>query len=274
VGAESFFISQFSKKSTLIGDDGALIGSWVYSNDAFFENIHYKRSWMSLEQIAYKAMMVNLSDAIAMNAVPRYALLSVALPKDINAKEMKRFAAGFQRAADLYHVEIIGGDTIANSKLDIAITIISHTEKPLLRRGLRQGHLLAHTGTLGKSAKELRYLLSGGKIHSASKFVTFNLRHSFVKRATASLSCGMDISDGIYSDLERLSTLNGVGFHFFKSWNKALGCSGEEYEMLVGFNPRKRKKMIRLAKQERLNFTIVAKAVRKAYRNSCRSHHF
>ena len=274
MSAESFFISQFSDKSSFIGDDGALIGSLVYSNDAFFENIHFKIVWMSLEQIAYKAMLVNISDAVAMNAEPRYALLSVALPKHYSAKDMKALARGFQKAADKYGIEIIGGDTIANIKLDISVTIISETKRPLLRKGLKPGHLLAYTGSLGRSARELRYLLNGGKVHAASKFVTFDLRQSFVKHATASLTCGMDVSDGIFSDLERLSNVNRVGFNYTKPLSKSLGCSGEEYEMLIGFDSRKRKKMIRIAARERLELTIFAKAVRKGYRNRCKAHHF
>ncbi len=36
VNKEDFFIKQFNKNSKIIGDDGAVIGDYVYSNDAFF----------------------------------------------------------------------------------------------------------------------------------------------------------------------------------------------------------------------------------------------
>ena len=54
---EDFFINEFvkdNKKEKFIGDDAAVIGEDVYSMDAFFENIHFKREWMSLKQIAKK----------------------------------------------------------------------------------------------------------------------------------------------------------------------------------------------------------------------------
>ena len=60
---ENKFISYFS--SSLNGDDGAFCNGFVYSTDSFFENVHFKREWMSLKQIAEKAMLVNISDAIA-----------------------------------------------------------------------------------------------------------------------------------------------------------------------------------------------------------------
>lgn len=124
---ENYFISQFD--SSRIGDDGAVIGEQIYSKDAFFENVHFKTKWMSHYQIAVKSMMINISDAIAMNAEPKYALLSVAMPKTISKSQMQELALGFKNVASQYGIEIIGGDTISNTKLDITITIISHTKK-------------------------------------------------------------------------------------------------------------------------------------------------
>ena len=37
-----------------IGDDGAIVDEFIYSKDAFFENVHFKTSWMSYYQIAKK----------------------------------------------------------------------------------------------------------------------------------------------------------------------------------------------------------------------------
>jgi len=274
LNVESYFIKLFSKHTDRIGDDGAMVGHLVYSNDAFCEDVHFKRSWMTLKAIAYKAMLINISDAVAMNAKAKYALLSVAIPSHYTLSDLRELHAGFQEAASEYGIEIIGGDTVSNRKLDISITIISETNSPLERKGLKAGDLLAYTGTIGRSARDLRYLLSGGKVHAASKFVRFGLRTSFIACVTPSLSCGMDISDGLGSDLERLHSLNRVGFHFNIKIDKRVFCSGEEYEMLVGFNPRQRKKMMRLAAKERTPLTIFAKARRGSYRNCCKAHHF
>ncbi len=274
MNVESYFIRLFADHTRHIGDDGAVIGGQVYSNDAFCENVHFKRSWMTLHQIAYKSMVINISDAIAMNATPQYALLSVAIPSHYTLHDLKELHAGFQEAADEFGLEIIGGDTVSNSKLDISITIVSNTVRPLRRQGLKKGDLLAYTGTIGKSFRDLRYLLNGGKVHSKSKFVRFPLRSAFVADAVSSLSCGMDISDGLGSDLERLHSLNRVGFQLKRPLDKKLFCSGEEYEMLVGFNPRKRKKLIRLAAKNRTPLHIFAKAKRASYKNCCKAHHF
>ena len=269
---ENYFISQFETK--IVGDDAAEVAGYIYSKDAFFENVHFKREWMGYGDIAKRAMMVNISDAIAMNAKPLYALLAVAMPRDISRHESKELAIGFKEAAEFYGVQIIGGDTIANTKLDITVTVISKSKKPLFRKGLREGHLLAYTGELGRSAKELKRLLRGGRVHTRSKFRNMQLRDRFIDVVRDYLSCGMDISDGLFSELEKLAVLNQTGFAFLKDIPKSVGCSGEEYEMLIGFDARHKKAIIRRAKQTRTPLHIFARAQRGNYKNICKRHHF
>ncbi|HHH72841.1 MAG TPA: hypothetical protein ENL04_03350 [Sulfuricurvum sp.] len=55
---------------------------------------------------------------------------------------------------------------------------------------------------------------------------------------------------------------------------KMQGCSGEEYEMLIAFAPRMRKRIEYLARKHRLSLTIFARAERTRYKNLCKSHHF
>ena len=86
MGKEEYFISKFT--SATIGDDGAVIGDRVYSKDLFCEDIHFKRSWMSLAQIAKKSMLVNISDAIAMNATPKQALIGIVIPAHFSHKNL------------------------------------------------------------------------------------------------------------------------------------------------------------------------------------------
>ena len=269
---ENYFISLFN--SNRIGDDGALVGEEVYSKDAFFENVHFKTKWMNHYQIAVKSMMINISDAIAMNAKPKYALLSVAMPKSMSKNQMRELASGFIDVASKYGIEIIGGDTISNTKLDITITIISNTKKPLLRSGIKNGYMLAYTGKLGESKKNLQQLKNLGTIHKQSKFINIKLRDKFVVNCNRFLSSGMDISDGLFSDLDKLAKLNRIGFKFNQSISKIIACSGEEYEMLVSFDKKYRKTLIRRAEQSRTPLNIFATSARVKYTSRCKAHHF
>ncbi len=270
---ENYFISHF--KSDYIGDDAAVVGEYIYSKDAFFEGVHFKKEWLSYYEIAKKAMLVNISDAVAMNATPRYALLAVAMPKSIKKADAQELVRGFQETANQFGIEIIGGDTISNTKLDITVTIVSKAKQKVLRREkIRQNYLLAYTGELGNSASELKKLFNLGKIHKYSKFTDIRLRQEFIMKSIRYLKAGMDISDGLASDVAKLASLNRVGFTYLQKLEKRVLCSGEEYEMLVAFDRRDKKSLLRRAKQSRVKLTIFAKASRTKYTNRCKAHHF
>lgn len=272
---EDYFIQQFkNKKSSIIGDDGAVIGSFVYSQDAFFENVHFKREWMSLEQIATKAMLVNISDAIVMNAVPKYALLTVAIPKKFTKKNLEELAKGFKKVAEKYRIEIIGGDTISNEKLDISITIISQTNNPIFRSGTKRGDLVCYTGELGQSKKDLEKLLSNKKVSKKSKFIEPTLNADFFYESSSFINSALDISDGLFFELERLSKTNKIGFDFFEKLSKKVGCSGEEYEVLFTFDPKHKKKIEKIAKKHKVKLNIFAQTTNGKYNCKCKGHHF
>ncbi len=273
---ESFFIKQFTK-SKYIGDDGAVVGRYVYSMDAFFENVHFKREWMSLKQIAAKSMLVNISDAIVMNAKPKYALLSVAIPNSYGKKELDELASGFKRTAKKFGIEIIGGDTISNNKLDISITIISKVRKgskTTLRDGVKKDHLVCYTGTLGNVKKDLESLLEGKKVSKKSKFIKPKLKPKFFYEVSPYVSAAMDISDGLYFELSRLSKQNKLGFELTKKIKKDIGCSGEEYEILFTFDKKYKEKIENIAYKHNVKLNIFGKAIDGEFKSCCEEHHF
>lgn len=270
---ESFLISRLS--SAYIGDDAAIVGKYLYSMDAFFEGTHFKREWMSPAQIGTKAMLVNLSDAVAMNADPLYALTTVAIPQQMPYEEIEALMQALERTASDFGCEIIGGDTIASDKLCISIALVSQSDAPLLRTGLQKGDLIAYTGTLGESKRDLEALMRGERIAPDSRFYLPELRREFVRKAREYLRCGMDISDGLYCDTNKLLEINRLGMRILKNINPDIGLSGEEYEMLVAFAPSERQRVNAIAKSLRLPLTVFAKAV--DYNNvrfACQSHHF
>jgi len=58
-----------------------------------------------------KAMISNISDIAAMGGIPEYAMVSMALPSDINVEFVESVYRGMRHAADKYGIDIIGGDT-------------------------------------------------------------------------------------------------------------------------------------------------------------------
>jgi len=270
---EDFFIKQISN-SKYIGDDGAFIDGFVYSMDAFFENVHFKKNWMNLKQIAYKSMIVNISDAIVMNAKPKYALLSIAIPKYYSNEDLKSLSKGFKKACKEFGIKIIGGDTIENEKLDISITIISKTSKPIFRSGVKNGDLVCYTGTLGSSKQDLEKLFKNEKIPKKSKFIKPILKADFFYDISKYLNAAIDISDGLFLDLEKLSISSNVGFEFFENIRENIVTSAEEYEILFTFSERYKEKIEKIAKKYKVKLNIFAKAINGKFKTEYKNHHF
>ena len=273
VDLENYWIDKIN--TPYIGDDGAIVQEKVYAMDAFWEGTHFKKEWMSIEQIAYKAFMVNLSDMVAMNATTKYMLITVAFPKNIKKKIVKRLSTSFLELAKEHNIEIIGGDTISSDKLGIVITMIGESKIPLKRDSLNEGDILAYTGTLGESKRDLERLLDGERIPDNSKFYKPILREDFIRAVTPWLSGGMDISDGLYCDTNKLLRINNLHMQELKVIPPEIGESGEEYEMLIAFNPQNLKRVERIAKLTDTPLTIFGKVTtQKEEYYPCNSWHF
>ena len=287
---ESYIISKFGDK--LNGDDGAVVGKWVFSKDLFCENIHFRRDYMSLREIAVKSMLVNISDAIAMNAKPKFALLGLALPKDISENEIDELTAGFNDIAREFGIKIIGGDTISGDKIDISVTIISKTKNAVFRKGAKKGDFIAFTGSLGGVKKEFEYLenlrekgLKFSEIRAKfdnkfanSKFIKPILRGDFFYKSAKFIRSAMDLSDGLGVDLDRFLRINNLGISFSKELSQSEFQSGEEYEILFSFSPKNRDKILKIAKKYGVEITIFGRLEKldekTKFINTAKNHHF
>ena len=260
--------------SDYIGDDAAVVEGKLYSTDAFFEDIHFRRAWMTPYQIARKSMLVNFSDAIAMNARPQYALITLSIPKTFDKEEIDALMEGFVSTAREFGCEIIGGDTIGGEKLHISITVISQSSDPLYRKGLKEGDLLAYTGVLGESKRDLGRLFRGEVIPEDSRFLEPLLRAAFVERVRPYIHAGMDISDGLFCDTNKLLDINKYGFEILENISDKMGSSGEEYEMLIAFDPAQLEAVKRVSDETGTVLTVFAEVSDNSRRFPCSSHHF
>jgi thiamine-monophosphate kinase len=270
---EKILINQL--KSPYIGDDGAVIDDKVYSCDAFCEGRHFLRDWLSIEEIGRKSVLVNISDVIAMNAKGKYALLAISIPQDFNKQDVELLINSIEDELNRWNIELIGGDSVGGDRLNISLTIISISNNPLFRKGLEDKDLLAYTGELGSVKRDLEALFKKKKISKDSKFIRPKLRDSFIYSARQYLKVGMDISDGLYCDLNKLLDINDLGFIELLNISEDIGLSGEEYEMLIGFDPKYLDKIQEIAKKTNTPLTIFAKASNENRRRyPCYSHHF
>ena len=158
------------------------------------------------------------------------------LPADLSHDDIDELTKSMENTAKEFGCEIIGGDTVGGDKL--ASFNCDYSPKVMILfcvTGLEEGNLLAFTGTLGESKRDLLELFEGKKIDKNSRFYEPKLRSEFIQKARPFLQVGMDISDGLYCDTNKLLDINKYGFELLKNINDDVGFSGEEYEMLIGF---------------------------------------
>lgn len=147
-----------------IGDDCAVIGSQtLVSTDALVEGTHFRRDLMTLEEIGWKAVAVNLSDIAAMAGRPRYLFVSVCAPPDFSKNDFRKLYQGIGDCARQYRVVVAGGDITAAPNLMLSLTVIGdvHESGCLMRAGAKAGDVIIATGDFGASRAGLWQLLNG-----------------------------------------------------------------------------------------------------------------
>ena len=244
-----------------IGDDAAVITikegeELVVSMDTLVEGVHFLRD-TSPRDIASKSVLVNLSDMAAMGAAPRWITLSLTLPEN-NIDWIKKFSSQFNNLAAKYSLLLIGGDL---TKGPLSITIQMHGTVPkgrfLCRSGAKPGDLIYVTGELGAAAYTLRYFLNPDKNLEPTKEEIKKLNQpepriqaGIVLRDIAT-SC-IDISDGLFSDLNHILRASNIGAEIklsnipysksLKKLNKELAIDlaltgGDDYELCFTIPP-------------------------------------
>lgn len=130
-------INQYFPHALLRQDDTALLPhqTYVTSVDIVGENLDFRLHTFPPYYIGYKALAVNISDIIAMGALPRYFLMAVSLPQDIEEGYFTSVLHGMSELAQQYDITLIGGDIAFENVLRFAITIFGTPINQPIRRG-------------------------------------------------------------------------------------------------------------------------------------------
>jgi len=208
--SEAGLIARIRELFPRTGDDAAVVGDQVITNDMLIEDVDFTRD-VPLRLIARKSLAVNLSDLAAMGAKPRYALTAIGAPAWVDLRALIEELA---EAAKSYRIEIIGGDLSAAEKLTISITAIGEAKQPILRSGACPGDRLYVSRPLGGSAAGLELLKRGdrGASYAQREFIEAAIKRHLdpepevdlgMKLVGIATSC-IDISDGLSSDVRHL----------------------------------------------------------------------
>lgn len=201
-----------------VGDDAAVLrldGDLAVSTDTMVEDVHFRRSWSSAEDVGRKAVAACVADAEAMGAIPRGIVISLALPSSTEAAWVDGFSDGVWQEAERAGVALVGGDLTSAPIIVVTVTVLADQcgRPPVTRAGARPGQVVAMVGRLGWAAAGLTVLTRGFRSPAA---VVIAHRVPEVPygqgRIAADAGAGamIDISDGLLADLGHVSRASGV----------------------------------------------------------------
>lgn len=292
--------SLVNKSSELsVGDDAAVIDSEgkkiVVTTDVLAEGVHFNLGYVPLKHLGYKAVVVNLSDVAAMNAVPTQILVSVAVSNRFPVEALDEIYAGIKLACDYYKVDLVGGDTTSStSGLVMSITAIGmeSADKIVKRNGAKTNDLLVVSGDLGGAYLGLQILerehsvfLANPDMQPEMEGYDYILERQLkpeartdVKKILEELdvlpTSMIDVSDGLASEILHLSDQSKIGFRLYEekipmdtltittadelNLNPVM-CAlsgGEDYELLFTISPNDYDKI-----KNHPDFTVIGHAV-------------
>lgn len=148
-----------------IGDDAAVIDNKGYltvvTNDLLIEGVHFDLTYCPLRHLGYKAVVVNVSDIYAMNAIPKQITVGLALSNRFSLEAIEELYEGMELACEKYGVDLVGGDTTTStSGLVLSVTAIGKAKEGDLvyRDGAKETDLVCVTGDLGAAYLGLQLL--------------------------------------------------------------------------------------------------------------------
>lgn len=200
------------------GDDAALVrvrkGHVVVSTDMMVEHRHFRREWVSAEDVGHRAAAQNLSDINAMGGVAHSLTVALAAPADLPVAWALDFARGLADEAGLVGASVVGGDLTRADEVVVSVTVLGAcSQAPVMRSGARPGDVLALCGRQGWAAGGLAVL--GRGFRSPRVLVEAYRRPeppygAGAEAAVAGATAMIDVSDGLVADAAHVAAASGV----------------------------------------------------------------
>jgi thiamine-monophosphate kinase len=240
---------------------------------------------MTAKQAGRKTAVMTLSDLAAKGVQPIASLLSVCVPNDTEAVEVRDIVSGFSHFVSKARVPYIGGDM--GSSKDIVLTGVAFGITPpdrvITRGGANVNDIIATTGPFGLTTLAFRMLIDSlevsellkGDVLKAAYEPTIHLGFISGLSEKESVSASMDSSDGLGITLntmaaqcescfviERLPCTKTVTEFAEKKGIDLLDLvmrGGEEFELVLTIPKEKWDSASRIAADQKVELTPIGR---------------
>mgnify|MGYP006432544701 CR=1 FL=1 len=186
----------------------------LLSTDTIIEGVHFEQKWATPEQIGRQAAVVSLSDLAASGSAPRWAMLSLELPKSWLGNDLRALCEGFLGELNKHDAALIGGNCArTGGPLSITVTVGGslYGAHPITRSNANPGDILCVSGVLGAAALAIH------RPSAEHSLIRHNWRPHFDEAqmlVTSNIPTAMmDISDGLVVDAARIAHASEVNIY-------------------------------------------------------------
>jgi thiamine-monophosphate kinase len=200
-----------------LGNDCAVLppgfGEVVLSTDLSVEGVHFRREWLTWQEIGWRAASAALSDLAAAGAEVVGLTASVGSPREAPVDHLVDLMRGVGAAVAAVGGRVLGGDLSAAPIWMLDVTVVGRAARPIGRTEARAGDVLWVTGTLGGARAALLAWESGAEPAAGARA---RFAHPVPRIAEGRWLAAhgahamLDISDGLGGDAGHLAAASGV----------------------------------------------------------------
>ena len=286
-------LTKRSKSSLNLNDDVFFDKSRniVVSVDTYNKGEHFL-NFKNPDLVIKKVIRSSISDLICKGVKPKYYFLSGSgNNKTFTKINLRKISKSLKEEQKKYNITLGGGDTVKSNKLSFTVTSIGFSNKIIYRNRSKINDDLYVTGNLGDSF--LGLLILKKKININKKLSTYFInqyykpliKYSLTDHLNKFATSSIDLSDGLISDLEKLTNKQKNSYQLFfdeipvsknlKSviisknlLKKNLISKGDDYQILFTANSKHRSLITKISFLKRLKITRIGRILNSRHKPS------
>ena len=286
-------LSQNSPSSLNLNDDVFFnkTNKIVVSIDTYIEGKHFV-NFKNPGLVIKKIIRSSISDLICKGSTPKYYFISASGNKKTFTKSnLLKISKSFKEEQKKYNINLGGGDTVNSNKLSFTIALIGFAKKIVYRNKSKLNDDIYVTGSLGDSY--LGLLVLKNKIRLKKKLSNYfinqyykpEVKYSLIGYLNKFATSSIDLSDGLISDLEKLTNVQKNSYHLFfdeipisknlaaviklKNLSKKnLISKGDDYQILFTANVKHRTFIKNISFLKKLKITRIGKILNSRHKSS------
>ena len=286
-------LSQNSPSSLNLNDDVFFnkTNKIVVSIDTYIEGKHFL-NFKNPGLVIKKIIRSSISDLVCKGSTPKYYFISASgNNKTFTKSNLLKISKSFKEEQKKYNINLGGGDTVYSNKLSFTIALIGFAKKIVYRNKSKLNDDIYVTGNLGDSY--LGLLVLKNKIRLKKKLSNYfinqyykpEVKYSLIGYLNKFATSSIDLSDGLISDLEKLTNVQKNSYHLFfdeipisknlaaviklKNLSKKnLISKGDDYQILFTANVKHRTFIKNISFLKKLKITRIGKIRNSRHKSS------